>query len=152
MKYVHTPPLLAILFSKQETPPKFECNSKRPPPQWALRSSRWHLTSKFIFWLINYLFIWLMPELHGRCRTVCPNNRKLKSNLFSPLNFLNRTNGSKIRAFLSVTSEPSVGGVNPKWDIVSFFPVFFSDASPKIMSASDKKSTFSLTDWEIRIH
>ena len=51
-----------------------------------------------------------MPELHGGCRTVYPNNRKLNSNLFSPLNFLNRTNGSKIRAFLSVTSEPSVGG------------------------------------------
>ena len=51
-----------------------------------------------------------MPELHGRCRTVCPNNRKLNSNLISPLNFLNRTNGSQIRAFLSVTSEPSVGG------------------------------------------
>ena len=50
-----------------------------------------------------------MPELHGRCRTVCPNNRKLNSNLISPLNFLNQTNGSQIRAFLSVTSEASVG-------------------------------------------
>ena len=46
-----------------------------------------------------------MPELHGRCRTVCPNNRKLKSNLFSPLNFLNRSNIYQIKAFLSVTSD-----------------------------------------------
>ena len=51
-----------------------------------------------------------MPELHGGCRTVCTNNRKLNSNLISPLNFLNQLNGSQIRAFLSVTSEPIVGG------------------------------------------
>ena len=34
MKYVDTPPILAILFSKQQTPPTFENNSKRPPPNW----------------------------------------------------------------------------------------------------------------------
>ena len=34
MKYVDTPPILAILFSKLQTPPTFECNSKRPPPNW----------------------------------------------------------------------------------------------------------------------
>ena len=68
------------------------------------------LNSKFISWFINYLMICLMPELHSRCRTVCPNNRKLNSYLISPFNFLNWTNGSQIREFLSVTSEPSVGG------------------------------------------
>ena len=47
----------------------------------------------------------MLLELHGGCRTVCPNNRKLKSNLFSPLNFLNRANISKIR----------VSHQNPVW-------------------------------------
>ena len=49
-----------------------------------------------------------MPDLHGRCRTVCPNTRKLNSNLIIPLNFLNWANGSQIELFLNVTSEPSV--------------------------------------------
>ena len=40
-----------------------------------------------------------MPELHRLCRMVYPNNRKFNSNLFSPLNFQNWSNGSKIRAF-----------------------------------------------------
>ena len=34
MKYVHTPPILAILFSKQETPPNSSAIQRDPPPNW----------------------------------------------------------------------------------------------------------------------
>ena len=51
----------------------------------------------------------LMPKLHGMWRTVCPNNRKLNSNLFSPLNSFNRANGSKIRTFLSARRKVDYG-------------------------------------------
>ena len=44
----------------------------------------------------------LMPELHGRCQTVDPNNMKSNSNLISPLNFLNREIEVLIQVFLLV--------------------------------------------------
>ena len=47
----------------------------------------------------DLLIFCLMPELHGRCQTVCPNNRKCNSSLICPLNILNRTNGSQLEHF-----------------------------------------------------
>ena len=68
------------------------------------------LNSNILFSTIFSYFISLISHIHVGFRTVGPINRKFNSDLFSPLNFVNRTNGSKIRAFLSILSEPSVGG------------------------------------------
>ena len=47
----------------------------------------------------DLLIFCLMPELHGRCQTVCPSNRKWNSSLICPLNILNWTNGSQLEHF-----------------------------------------------------